>query len=167
MRLCVIFGIFFVLVAAFIFYKFYRQVENGLSSPRWPYTRGIIILSRVESSSSSEGRRSYSPVIQYAYKVSGMQRIGKNLRFIQDGVGRRWSEAKVSKYPVGREVKVFYKSDNPAISVLEPGAEIKWIIALSGAMLLFGIIFLLLSYACYWDYRRVKNANFDGKLYYI
>lgn len=160
MKLCIVLGVLFICIAFFIGFTIYNQISNGFQSSQWPHTQGEILSSEVERvvshGSKSKKRVSYQPKIHYSYEVAGKEHQGTNLCFAQDGVGKAWAEEKVKKYPVGRKADVFYKAEDPTVSVLETGVNIQYAFATSGVVLVFCIIFLLLAYACYWDYKRVK-----------
>ncbi|MDP2922258.1 MAG: DUF3592 domain-containing protein [Candidatus Omnitrophota bacterium] len=171
MRLCVVLGVIFLVIAVILGYRGYEQIDNGINSSNWPSVEGRIIFSKVDSHlSKSTGEmhtRHYEPDIRYRYIANGIEYSGKNLQFIQDGFGKNWSERKVNEYPVAKVVKVFYKPQSPELSVLESGGSRWWTNITILIALAFALVFILLAYACYWDYRRVKNAHFDGKFYYI
>ena len=70
--------------------------------------------------SGSSRRTSCSHKLRYRYVVNGESREGYRLRF---GVFRKTIEARVKQYPKGKKVRVFYRSTEPSLSVLEPGTS--------------------------------------------
>ncbi len=65
---------------------------------------------------------SYTYEIAYSYSVGGKTYRSNqvNFSFDRSGPGSSIAKAYVEKYPVGSQVVVYYKTDEPAFSVLEP-----------------------------------------------
>ncbi|MCK9614104.1 MAG: DUF3592 domain-containing protein [Candidatus Omnitrophica bacterium] len=171
MKLAVGLVIVFVSLAVWMGSGIYRQAENGVSSSQWPSTEGYIVSSEITRHANGSSRRlratRYSPNIYYTYKINGIEYEGRRLTFMNSSGGKSWAEQKVNNYPAGKRVDVYYKPQDLTISVLEPGATMKWLILSSGAILIFCVVFLLIAYVCYRDYQKVKKARFEGGRYYF
>ncbi len=164
MILCIIFGVLFLVISLFIIATGYYQIRYGIHSPKWPDVHGKVVSSQVvegldSSKRGSMRRYTYLPEIYYSYGVSKIKYMGENLNFIQSGVGEKWATEKVEEYSVNKTIKVFYNQNDPQVSVLEPGGSLKYMLLTISTLIIFSVFFLLLTYACCWDYQRVKNAG--------
>jgi hypothetical protein len=103
-----------------------RRATHGKASVGWPSTTGQIIGSRLVTDHGSEDER-YRAAVRYGYSVDGVRHVGDRVRFYyrwrfdDHYYDRAFVEEIVSRYPVGREVKVYYQPGAPENSVLEPG----------------------------------------------
>jgi hypothetical protein len=107
-----------------------------LLAMRWPTAPGVVVATRIDSSSDSEGT-SYSPVVVYQYQVGERAYQNDLLAFGAKNYsgGYGGAERTIRKYPVGAGVRVFYNPGNPQKSVLEVRAA-------SGPLLIFlGVLF--------------------------
>ena len=125
-------------------------LSNARNSVNWPTVTGVITESELKTHSDSDGT-TYSAAITYHYTVDENEIHGDRVWF-----GDNYSSSDlgqhqkvVSRYPVGDEVDVYYKPDDPFISVLEPGAVFtsyvgfatSWIVILIG----FGLLLIPMS----------------------
>jgi len=119
-------GVFLLFCTTWADYKLAKKSRN------WPQTEGAIIKSEVISTWSGSGRRSrqvYYPDIHYKYRVDKQEYHSSQIFIGSMGHKRsRYSARKyVSKYPVGKQVRVHYSpyiyqlSDKEKHSVLETG----------------------------------------------
>jgi len=89
---------------------------------RFLSTEGVIIASKVESTSTSDGR-SYSAEIEFEYDLNGQRYTGDRHSYFSFGTSSQThSQEIVDRYPVGREVSVYYDPGEPSESVLEVDA---------------------------------------------
>jgi len=106
--------------------------EQAVASSGWPATEGKITRSVLEES-RKDGSTMRSADIGYEYQLDGKTLHGSRV-WIGDGYsaspGHEFRAA-VSRYPVGRPVRVHYNPADPGESVLEPGPT--W----SGSLLYF------------------------------
>jgi hypothetical protein len=87
----------------------------------WPNTQGQVLDSKLMSQS---GRFAGSwAEVRYTYNVSDREYVGSTIRFGPELAGSRAeAEATVSKFSAGKHVPVYFKPEDPSVSVLEPGA---------------------------------------------
>lgn len=138
----VLFALGILLVACCFGYTFL-----GLSSVRWPTTRGKVLFSEFLER-TVHGRTTYRPRLVYEYTVNGVSRESHQIGFYAAIEGKEWAERLLSAKPVGAEVTVYYSPMFPKVSVLEPGIKQTWIwlflaaigglAALSSGVALFG-----------------------------
>ncbi|MCA9013896.1 MAG: DUF3592 domain-containing protein [Planctomycetaceae bacterium] len=99
-------------------------IERGKASKNWPTTKGVVLKSKVASHRSSNSNSStYSPDITYRYQVEEQDYECETVWFGSDVSTSNKSLAQdtVKKYPVKKQVDVYYDPQDPAIAVLEPG----------------------------------------------
>ncbi len=95
---------------------------RGIRSRRWPAARGRITESRVDMLAGAGSL--YEPCVTYAYTVEGQEYQGDKIMtslFPPYANDRRKAQARLSRYPEGAEVAVYYNPAAPAESALETG----------------------------------------------
>lgn len=124
-KLLIFMGLIFMIVGYVMAYqKGLPLLERAKASKSWPTTAGVVLESKVESHRSSNSKSStYSPKVLYRYEVEDKEFKGETVWFGNDvsTSDRSLSEETVRKYPVQKEVTVFYDPADHAIAVLEPG----------------------------------------------
>lgn len=121
-------------------------IEQAKASENWPTTKGVVLQSVVASPrSNTSSDSSYEAVVAYRYQVEGQDyecgtvRLGIDIATSDRGLAQNT----VQKYPVDKQVLVFYDPKNPAAAVLEPGVfkntkfffELGWLLMGPGALL--------------------------------
>jgi hypothetical protein len=99
-----------------------------LRASRWPTTRGRVIASgaeefRARPQPDDRVRRTmYKPSVVYEYEVNGRRYTGDRLTLgVVASATFPWAARRTAaKYPVGREVTVYYDPNSPGESVLRP-----------------------------------------------
>jgi hypothetical protein len=114
--LIIIGGIFW-----FIFNQRNKARAEKQASQTWPSTKGKIVTSRVELSSGRDMATVYAK-IAYEYQLSGRtyqcDQVHSGDEYYAEAT-REETYDLVDRYPVGREVTVYYNPDNPAEAALE------------------------------------------------
>ena len=129
-----------------------NSIRVGIASNRWPDARGSIISSEVgeihsADSGSGTGSTKYHPKVIYAYLVDNQKYESIRISAFSYGSSSRQRALDITqkKYPLGRNVDVYYNPKYPKIAVLEKGvgffAFIPILVGLP--MLLFGVLRLL------------------------
>jgi len=170
MKIAKTLGLIFVFLSLLILFFMIRSDMNALSSSTWPTVKGEVMASKVvlvHGGASGHSTLRYIPAIQYKYVVDGVSFFGDRVYFASDAGGESFCKEKVENYPVGKSVNVFYNSNDPKESVLEPGISLFSILMLGIINLVFIILFLLAAYAMFRDYQRVKDARFENGTYFI
>ena len=145
----IVFGLFVVVVAPIEMYK-KAQAES------WPSRKAMVTKSyashRRGGGSLRHGSSMYWAVeVCGAYKDNGEKFCVARIRY----GGFRWGEGKsaafeeVAKYPVGREVDVYFSPEDPKETVLEAVSPWTEMLALFG----LGMVFLLLP-VFLWVFRK-------------
>ena len=98
-------------------------LENAKNSVNWPTVPGKVTESKI-GSHTSDGSTTYSADVTYRYLVEEAEIHSDRVWFGDNysSSDRTMFERIVNKYPVGKEVKVYYNPDDEFIAVLEPGA---------------------------------------------
>ena len=121
---------------------FYQRAD----SRNWPTVTGVVTTSALKLDFQKPGHRAYyRAFVCYSYNVGGIPRGNTTITFA-DAVptfpkeeGLKWL---AEKYPVGKQVQVFYDPANPDMAVLEPGAEDLMLMAF--ALMGMGIVLCVL-----------------------
>lgn len=98
--------------------------DQAAASTTWPTTDGRITGSEIQRvNARDEGKATYTANITYEYSLGGRTFEGDRVWFGDDYSASNASafRAAVSRYPVGKAVKVHYDPADAAESVLEPG----------------------------------------------
>lgn len=118
-------------------------LDRAERSTNWPTVDGVVTSSEVRSS-VTKGKRKYWAAVSYQFNVEGHQHRGSTISFGDyRSSSRHEFEAVVARYPVGKQVSVYYDPAAPDSNVLEPGvtlgARVPLIIGLVFAVL--GVVF--------------------------
>jgi hypothetical protein len=114
-----------ILIIGGIFWFIFNQRKKARAekqaSQTWPSTPGKIVTSRVELSSGRDMATVYAKIV-YEYQLRGRtyqcDQVHSGDEFFAQAT-REQTYGLVDKYPVGREVTVYYNPDNPAEAALE------------------------------------------------
>jgi hypothetical protein len=103
---------------------FIRYLQNrslAWTSARWPTVAGTITQSAL-SVIEKDGDEKYRADIRFAYRVSGREFEGENVKWgwLPVYAWRSRAAAALASYPVGKAVTVHYDPAQPATAVLEP-----------------------------------------------
>ncbi len=138
------FLIFCLLIGAALAIEGVRQMQDARRSSGWPLVKGTIIKSNISSSAQPEAnqnrslKKRYKPEIEYLYDVG---ETTYRAQLVSYGAGAAFNQSNAvkvtTKYPTGRLVTVYYKPDNPAVAVLEPGLNRKAILLPIGGLIFF------------------------------
>lgn len=129
------------------------RLSSGFSSRKWPHASGQIIKADVFPDLSSGNPPFYKLRVRYMYFVDQEEHQGHRITY-QGGIGaedqeyssRQLPQAQsiIAKYPLGKEVNVYYNPDNNNDAVLEPGLNSQsWVGVLVGLPVVgLGMLFL-------------------------
>jgi hypothetical protein len=117
-----VFGALFV-IGVLTAARGWQQVEHAAASGAWPYTRGVIVSSEVESFSSSQGVR-WRPVITYLYRVGKHEVLGTRVSLVDPVSGFDEADARefAERYRLHGDVLVYYNPERVTESVLDQSA---------------------------------------------
>ena len=119
-------GTIFCAAGSFIALSFGKPLlDKAKASEQWPTTEGEVIESELERHRSNQST-TYSALVVYKYAVDGGEFESDRIWFGGDYSTSDRSEmsAVVKDFPVGKAVTVYISPDDPAESVLMPGAFI-------------------------------------------
>lgn len=135
----------FIGIGAFLIFKSIQERKKADASQSWHSTSGQILEARVDRSthtdSDGDTSNSYTPKVEYSYEIAGASYHGKKISF---GLAQGYNSAHkaqeiIARYPLSRQVIVYYDPANPSDAVLERKAG-----SFTTTMIL-GIIFLVLG----------------------
>ena len=145
----------FIVLGGLSVWAAYHTLANGWASESWPSVDGIVIESKLDSSTQSNGAEresttTYFPHVTYNYTVNGDSFDGYEIAFSgYSSTDRSEVEAVLARYPVNQVVTVYYNPDKPNRSVLEPGVR-----AFPYGFLLGGVLFVGVGF---WMMRKFSR----------
>ena len=139
-------GIIFALVGGAVFFLFaWPPLQYANTSKGWPSVPGIITKSEI-SIWRSDSKTHYQTDIAYAYSVDGKKYTSSKITVGDPPLDNNVAPAKrlQTKYPVNKEVTVYYDPELPDSSALEPGTKTgDYLLAVIAAIFFFvGLIAL-------------------------
>jgi hypothetical protein len=110
-------------VSAIIFVQGTGVLHKAYNSTKWPIAKGVVISSTVTYHRySGKSGAYYSPDVSYRYTVGSVPYVGDTICFASIATHNKSDMEQIAgRYPLGREVKVYYDPKYPEDSVLEPG----------------------------------------------
>jgi hypothetical protein len=139
-----------VLVGAAAIYLGLANARVARASVDWPAVDGEIVRSGIQeeriTTRSGPPSLTHRAVVVYTYSAGGVRYEGNRVAFGEYATSDPEDAAQiVNRYPTGTAVRVHYRPDDPAVSVLEPGDQGRpWlytalglVFALVGAVLAF------------------------------
>jgi hypothetical protein len=129
-----IFPLPFIIAGALLLYFGVRGLLIAHESAGWPHTSATVISSAVKSHSPARGQTQHQAEIRYEFVVQERRYDGYHSDSSSDA---GYAMSLVERYPKRSRITVYYKPDNPAESLLEPGLALKtWIMPLGGLLFL-------------------------------
>jgi len=137
-----LFGLFIVVTIPF---EMYKKAE----AEKWPSRRGVVTTSYAHLNRGSAGRSGSGPwwraEVCGNYSDNGERFCVSRIRYggFRWGAGKAQAFETVARYPVGREVDVYYSPKNPRDTVLEAHSswqEMKTLLGLGIGFLLLPVI---------------------------
>jgi hypothetical protein len=135
------------------------MMMSAFESKGWPTVEGIITVSEFTTNRDRDnGSTTYGASVAYDYTVNGAQYTGSNVHFGQYGSGDPgYARGIVSRYPMGKHVRVYYDPDDAAESVLEPGAG--WSsFMVAGIGILFTLVGFIGGFFQFKKYKRGESS---------
>ena len=124
-------GSLFVVFGIILLYFLISKLHEAMQSKSWPYvwgniqtaaTRDVVVKS---AGDRVGGHKSTQVDYRYTYEVDNVQYTNQRVTFSDNMVKTRLSLDHILKqYGKDQQVKVYYRTDNPSISVLRPGPTI-------------------------------------------
>lgn len=127
MVLSIIIAVIAYLIALGMVIMFGKIIKDSIEAKSWPTVDGRIADVGINPTEKAEGIQFYETRLNYNYNIGNKGYEGKDLDFFEWNHGRLIKEIKLSKYFVGKTVKVYYHPLKPEKSVLEPGLKFKYI----------------------------------------
>lgn len=163
-------GLIFILAGLSFFFFLTGELRSIWECKNWPTVSGTIISSKVgkidrletntlPNSKGMVSRIVYLPTITYNYTVEGRKYRSDRVFLWMDAEDYhkpKTAREIVDRYPVGKEVNVYYKPDNIEEAVLETKIRITHIIFPG-----IGILFILLGVWALFG-KSTKQETFAG-----
>ena len=100
-------------------------LNNAKASLQWPTVNGVVEESRVRVHNGGDSPDTYSAHVLYAYTVDDTE-IRSDVIWLGANYSSSWrgeAERTVADYPVGKQVTVYYKPDDPFTTTRVPGTS--------------------------------------------
>jgi hypothetical protein len=119
------------------------ELFQALQCKNWPQTEGII--QSVKMTHSSNKHDIYGVKISYQYKVANISYSSERVSFGElETTEESHAQAILDRYPVGKQVMVFYSIANPTSAVLETGIHGQtWVTLIVSTSFLGAVLFIL------------------------
>lgn len=155
----------FLLVSVGVLIAGTRTLMVAIESNDWPATTGTIVRSRldVKAGTQTTPRRARVWKVEYRTTVAFRYQVGEQA-FSSDTVtvefdklptdDRQEAETLLRKYPVGREVPVYYRPSDPTVGVLEPGVSFRNV-----AGVLIGLSLICVTSLIMFAYNKYKSIT--------
>jgi hypothetical protein len=111
-------GLFFVLLSCFLLYKKLEAKRLLTECQLWPSTKGTMTTSEASKYDAKSTRWDFMAV--YEYEVDG-QAFKNSVVTLYTISNKDEAQSLAKKYPLGKEVKVYYNPRKPQQSLLEKG----------------------------------------------
>lgn len=122
-----------------------KMFMEALRSTHWPHTEGQIVSSkmafrqRIAGRHPRGGRKGSGVKLLYEYKVNGNTYTSDRIHFVRTYSSMSSASRRLSEYPVGKRVLVYYNAHEPSKAILEPGLSLS-----AGSPLFLGLLMILL-----------------------
>lgn len=126
-----------LLVVSLLLRRYFQSRRGAGVCRGWPATTGQVLHSSVQRRRKIGNKTAAYPAVVYRYEVQGASFQSDRI-FPGLAAGGDWFAArKVSQYPAGKAVTVYFNPLNPAESVLEKRAPANVFLLLLVAVVLF------------------------------
>ncbi len=138
------------LICAGFAYNLLRLRRDMEASRAWIKIDGNIVVSEVKIplSHTSDDQSDVDAVVRYRYVVGGQNRESDRIKFGgQPSLSLGFADTLVAKYPVGRQVDVYYDPKDPKSAVLEPRRQDNLLVQFALAITFAAITAILIMHA--------------------
>lgn len=111
---------------------------KSINAASWPTSIGLITVSEIITS-TEDGKKKYRTKVRYSYSVSNKHYIGRKVSLGSMST-KYYNQGVVDKYPVGKEVIVYYNANEVSESLLEVGVSIIFFY-----FIILGAIFIIVA----------------------
>ena len=143
-----ILGTFTLVIAVIIIFR-YDDIKGGFfpESLNLKQTSGIITTSETNYHVGVKGVAGHRFIIKYKYEANGKNLTSDKINFGKKSFrSKEKAEEVIKKYPIGKEVVVYYEIDNPSFAILEPkvnyNSEFLIVLAVLGSFILFLLVII-------------------------
>ncbi len=138
----------FIIAGAWLIFVGVMNAYRSNDSLSWPSAEGVITSSYVEEYEDMEGDDQIEAHVSYQF-YSQAGAIYNNSRVTYGTVSTE-AYSTVARYPEGKSVVVYYKANDPEVSVLEPGLRRQlWFLPI------FGFVFLSVGCLLWFLFKKL------------
>jgi len=96
------------------------MIIYAFRSRNWSTTKGTVHISEIRKWEAKPGGTQHQAKVTYTYRVDGVHYESSQISHSGNPSGIKWLASRiVNRYPVGKEVTVYYNPKNPEKAVLE------------------------------------------------
>lgn len=119
-----LFGTFWTLFVGAMDTFFVRRLVQQATSTHYPSVEGRITHSELTVHRGSKGGSTYGVNIAYSYEVNGRRFEGNRYRFTEGSSSdSAWARKALATFHTGATARVYYRADDPGVSLLDPGVD--------------------------------------------
>lgn len=148
-----------------------QSVRNGLNTRNWQRVEGIILDSKVNSTSRTERmaydsnrpdeittrtRDTFFPDIKYEYEVDCRKREGTQITVSDAGMASEQASAQTKQFPTGLKATIYDDPAEPTRSVLVPGVASTSILTI--------VVGCLWNLCCFFAIKFLILSNFSKRM---
>ena len=139
----------------------FEDANDAKDAVNWPTASGEVVETNITSHTSSgsgnrRSRTSYHPWVLYRYNVGGQTLENNVVQILASHDSRAEAKKVTDQYPVGSEVTVYYKMDEPDTSVLVPGISDESQLVLT--IFTYVPITLFSIFILFWILKRMRSS---------
>ncbi len=151
-----VFGFFILLLGGWFVYSAMGVVKS-LQSLSWPHTQGTVLSTDIKKIPGSKGPTKYSPVILYSFTVGTNEYSSEKYSITIARGTMDWAKQNIDQHPVNSIIQVYYKPENPEISILKTGLQSDdyWMFSFSS----FFLFVVILAFK-----KQLQRGNDEGDI---
>lgn len=156
LRWLLLLPLLFVVAGGVMSFLGVRQLMRAQASTSWPTVTGVVTIAELGKQVGNERDTSttYSTDISYDYVAKDRSYVNSAINFADVNSSDPSAARRILKrYPVGKQVTVYYNPADPQNAVLEPGATGR-----SWFLPLFGGGFVVAGIAVFFFLRWIRRA---------
>ena len=154
--------LFGILLGLFVVVTIPFEMVQKAQAEHWPSRKGVVtkaVMNHQRGSAGRHGSASYwRPEVCGTYNDNGERFCVTRIRYggFRFGEGKAYAAATLAKYPVGREIDIYYDPDDPRQTILE--AKSPWTEMLT--LLGIGLGFLVLPVLLYLFRKQIDPQRY-------
>ena len=144
-------SLFFLFLGLLVIYAAIVKFKKVYLVQKWPTVKGRIIFNQTNSDNQgykTQGLGGYHEKIKYEYIVNRINYTSDKicLESFSSSRNRIYFRKIANKYPLGKEVTVYYNPSDPQLAILEPYIRGAFLIFFIGVFWVTLVLFLIIRH---------------------